>query len=99
MIVWLWDACGPARAGRGITDNRARAVQMAETYLRSGQANVAKVEGARLVPGTDTLTTGYLRTGEGWRGRCGDSGIRWEPIPFTEAASQDPAATTTIACG
>ena len=78
MIVWLWDTSGPARAGRGVTDDRGRALQIAEAYLRSGQANVAQVEGARLVPGTHTLTTGYERTGEGWRGRCGDSGVRWE---------------------
>jgi hypothetical protein len=86
MILWLWDACGPARSGRGVTDDQARALQLAETLLRSGQANVARVEGARLVPGTHTLNTGYERTGEGWRGRCGDSGVRWEP--FTSALKQ-----------
>ncbi|WP_300608543.1 hypothetical protein [Trebonia sp.] len=78
MIVWLWDACGPARTGRGITDDRARAVRIAETYLRTGQATVATVEGARLLSGIRTLTTGYQRTGEGWRARCGGSGICWE---------------------
>ena len=80
MMLWLWDTYGPARSGHGITDDRARALQIAETYLRSGHANVATVEGARFAPGTHTLTTGYQRTGEGWRGRCGDSGIRWEPF-------------------
>ena len=66
MIVWLWDVSGPA--------------QIAETCLRSGQANAAKVESAVLVSGLRTLTSGYQRTGEGWRGCCGDSGIRWEPL-------------------
>jgi hypothetical protein len=78
MMVWLWDASGPARSGRGITDDQTRALAVAEAYLRSGNANVARVEAARLVSGTRTLTTGYERTGEGWRGRCADSGIRWE---------------------
>jgi hypothetical protein len=80
MIVWLWDTSGPARCGWGVTDDRGRALQIAETYLRGGLADVAKVEGARLVPGTRTLSTGYERTGEGWRGRCGDVGVRWEPL-------------------
>ena len=87
MIVWLWDAYGPARTGRGITDNQARALQHAETCLRSGQASIAKVEAARAELGIRTLTSGYQRTGQGWRGRCGDSGIRWEPLPPAEAAS------------
>lgn len=86
MIAWLWDAFGPARSGRGITDDRARALEAAESYLRSGQANIAKVEGARLVPGTHTLTTGYERTGEGWCGRRGESAVRWEA--FTSAVEQ-----------
>jgi hypothetical protein len=80
MMLWLWDAHGLARSGHGVTDDRARALEVAETYLRSGRATVAKVEGARFVLGVHTLTTEYERTGEGWRGRCGDSGVRWEPL-------------------
>ncbi len=89
MIVFLWEADGPARSGRGVTDDRARALRNAETCLRSGQANVAKVERATLMSGIRTLTSGYLRTGDGWRARCGDTGIRWEPFapaPDTEAS-------------
>jgi hypothetical protein len=80
MIVWLWDACGPERSGRGVTDDEARAIQRAEMLMRSGQANVAKVESARADLGIRTLTSGYRRTGQGWHARCGDSGIRWEPL-------------------
>jgi hypothetical protein len=45
VIVWLWDTFDPVRSGRGVTDDRARALEVAESYLRSGQASVAKVEG------------------------------------------------------
>jgi hypothetical protein len=86
VIVWLWDASGPDRCGRGVTDNKARAVQAAETYMRNWDANVAKVEAASVMLGTETLTSAYLRTGEGLRGRCGDSGIRWEPLPELAAS-------------
>jgi hypothetical protein len=80
MIVWLWDAYGPARIGRGITDEQARAIEIAEQCLRSGQASVVKVEGARLALGVPGLTSEYQRTGEGWRGRHADSGTQWEPF-------------------
>ena len=89
MIVWLWDAYGPARGGRGITDDEERAIQNAETLMRSGQARVAQVESAHADLGTRTLTSGYRRTGQGWRGRYGDTGIRWEsfaPAPETVAS-------------
>jgi hypothetical protein len=86
MIVWLWDTYGPARGGRGITDDEARAIQNAETLMSSGQANVAWVESAHAELGTRTLTSGYRRTGRGWRGRCGDTGIRWEPFATAPGA-------------
>ena len=88
MIVWLWDAYGPARSGRGITDDEDRAIHNAETLMRSGQASVARVESAHADLGTRTLTSGYRRTGQGWRGRSGDTGIRWEPFaPAPERAA------------
>ena len=84
MIVWLWDAYGPARTGRGITDDQARAIEIADQCLHSGQADVVKVEGARLALGIPDLTQEYQRTGEGCLGRHGDSGTRWEPIAPTD---------------
>ena len=80
MIVWLWDACGPKRGGCGITSDRARAVKAAEGLLRGGHAVVARVESALVISGTQSLTFGYLRTGEGLTGRSGDRGVRWEPL-------------------
>jgi hypothetical protein len=80
VIVWLWDACGPERCGRGVTDDKARAIEAAEACLHTGHANVARVEAAQFVLGITTLATGYLRTGEGLRARSGDTGIRWQPL-------------------
>jgi hypothetical protein len=39
VILWLWDAHGPDRAGRGVTDDEARALEAAEACLRSGHAH------------------------------------------------------------
>jgi hypothetical protein len=84
VVVWLWDACGPIRRGCGITDDQGRARQAAEACLRSGHAHDARVEEARVVLGIQTLTTGYRRTGHGWRAQRGArSGITW--VPFTTA--------------
>jgi hypothetical protein len=84
MIVFLWDVTGPVRRVCGITDDQGRARQAAEACLRSGGAQDARVEEARVVLGIQTLTTGYRRTGHGWRARGGArSAITW--VPFTTA--------------
>ena len=63
-------------------------MHITETLMSSGQANVARVESAHAELGICTLTSGYRRTGQGWRGRCGDTGIRWEPFaPALEAVA------------
>ena len=85
MIVWLWDAPGPDCCGRGVTDDEGRARESAETYLRNGHANTAQIEQAWTVLGIQTLTSGYERTGQGWRARLRDGGIIWEP--FAERAA------------
>lgn len=82
MIVWLWDAPGPARAARGVTDDEATARRAAETCLRSGQARSAAVEKAHAVLGVQSLTSGYERTGDGWTAECRQDGrISWMPLP------------------
>lgn len=82
MIVWLWDAPGPARTARGVTDDEATARRAAETCLRSGQARSAAVEKAHAVLGVRSLTSGYERTGDGWTAKCRqDSQISWTPLP------------------
>ena len=96
MIVWLWDTSGPARCGRGVTDDRARALQIAETYLRGGLASVAQVEGARLVPGTHTLSTGYERPGKGGgaAARTAASAGSHSPPPLDRRRHEPPASRT-----
>lgn len=81
MILWLWDADGDGRRGRGVSDDEGRARQAAEAVLRSGQAHGATVEAAVAELGLATLTTGYRRTGQGWQALRGErGGITWEPL-------------------
>jgi len=78
VIVWLWDA----GSGRGVTDDQARARRAAEVLMRSGRADVARVEKALAVTGISALASGYLRTGHGWTARPRRDGlIRWVPLP------------------
>lgn len=82
MIVWLWDAPGPARTARGVTDDEATARRAAETCLRSGQAHSAAVEKAHAVLGVRSPASGYERTGDGWTAeRRQDGRISWTPLP------------------
>jgi len=82
MIVWLWDARGPARSGLGVTDNDARARQAAEAWMRRGHASAARVEKALARLGIESLTSGYLRTGQGWAAqRQHDGRIVWTALP------------------
>lgn len=82
MIVWLWDADGPARTTRGVTGDEAAARRAAAACLRGGQAHSAAVEMARAMLGTESLTSGYARTGHGWTAKCRRDGrISWTPLP------------------
>jgi hypothetical protein len=84
VIVWLWDASGPACRGRGITDDEAAARRAAEACLRGTEACSAWVESARAVLGIESLTSGYERTGHGWEARCRRDGrITWMPLPIS----------------
>ena len=97
MIVWLWDATGPAYSGQGITDDEDRAKRITEGYLQSGTATVATLEAALLDVGVRTLADCYRRTGRGWRGRAGDSGVRWRRFTSKElAASLYPLLTDSF---
>jgi len=81
VIVWLWDAAGPARSGRGITDDDGRARQAAEACIRSGHATAAQVERAVTVLEVRTLTADYQRTGDGWSAQHREGQITWKPLP------------------
>lgn len=81
MIVWLWDAPGPVRCGRGVTGDEGSALGAAAVFLRSGAACSATVEAARMVLDERTLNRVYERTGTGWQARRGEHGaVRWQPL-------------------
>ena len=81
MIVWLWDTWGPDRRGRGVSGDRATAQRAAEACLRSGHASGARLEEALAILGTESLTSLYQRTGQGWQARHDTrGGISWEPL-------------------
>jgi hypothetical protein len=81
VIVWLWDATGPIRSSRGITDDEARARQAAEAWIQGGHANTARVEKALAALGIESLTSEYARTGHGWVARRRSDGrIAWVPL-------------------
>ena len=80
MIVWIWDAPGPDRAGSGITDSEAAARLSAEEFMLKAHAPAATIEKATLDIG-HSLTAGYTPTGHGWTAtRAGDDAIRWTPL-------------------
>jgi hypothetical protein len=93
VIVYLWDAPGPARTMRGISGDETAARQAAETCLLTGQADAARVEAAVAVLEIQTLTSAYRRTGRGWQARRGSGGsIKWEPLgPVPSTAPFLPA--------
>jgi hypothetical protein len=66
VIVWLWDAPGPARTTRGVTGSQTRARQAAEALITGGQAHGAVLEQAVLGLGAGSMTYGYQRTGRSW---------------------------------
>lgn len=80
MIVYLWDATGPDRRSRGVTDKKDRALSLAGECLLRG-ADSAYVEVASFTLGVMTIHH-YDRMGTGWRGRCIDGRVMWEPWPL-----------------
>ena len=81
MIVWLWDTWGPDRRGRGVSGDRATAQRAAEACLRNGHASGARLEEALAILGTESLTSLYQRTGQGWQAQHDTrGGISWEPL-------------------
>jgi hypothetical protein len=81
VIVWLWDAPGPAHCASGITIDRASAEEAARACLTNGQASTALIQAADLVAGLDVLDPYYARFGRRWQARRTKSGaIRWHPL-------------------
>jgi hypothetical protein len=78
VIVWLWDASGPARTACGVTDDEGSAFMAAETLLAGGQITVARVERATMGLGTGSMTYGYQPTGEAWQARLRGRRVTWK---------------------
>jgi hypothetical protein len=76
MIVWIWDASGPATDACGVAGTAEAARQAAGSLLESGQADAARVEQAAVVLGT-TLTYGYCPTGRAWHARLDAGRLTW----------------------
>lgn len=82
MIVYLWDADGPASSAQGVTDDESQAREAAAAFIRSGRAHTARVEKAHFVSGLRALDSGYMRLGHEWTAQLhGDGRIRWVPFP------------------
>jgi hypothetical protein len=81
VIVYLWDADGPASNALGVTDDESRAREAAEAFIHSGRATAARVEMAHFVTGVRSLNTGYARLGQGWKAQLRNGRIRWVPLP------------------
>jgi FxLD family lantipeptide len=82
VIVYLWTTVARETpvpySSLGVSDNRERAQNAAERYLRSGQAQLAFVETARTAMAACSFTPCYLRTGLGWRATADPAGeVTW----------------------
>jgi hypothetical protein len=87
MIVWIWEASGPAADACGVAGTPDAARDAAGSLLESGRARAARVEQAALVVGS-TLTYDYCPTGQAWSGRLEAGHPVWAPVPRPlEAAS------------
>jgi hypothetical protein len=80
MIVWIWDASGPAADACGVAGTAEAARRAAGSLLASGQAEDAHVEQAAIVIGL-ALTYDYCPTGRAWAARLESGSPTWVPVP------------------
>jgi hypothetical protein len=80
MIVWIWDARGPAADASGVAGTAEAARRAAGSLLASGRARAAHVEQATIVIGR-TLTYDYCPTGRAWDARLESGSTRWVLVP------------------
>jgi hypothetical protein len=76
MIVWIWDASGPASDACGVAGTAEAARRAAGLLVSSGQAEAARVEQAAIVLGI-ALTYDYCPTGETWAARLTAGRLTW----------------------
>src|SRR6266700_5317732 len=77
MIVWIWDASGPAADACGVAGTAEAARDAAGPLLASGRADAARVEQAVIVLGSAALTYGYCPTGRAWEARLSAGRLTW----------------------
>jgi hypothetical protein len=80
MIVWIWDASGPAADACGVAGTAEAARRAAGSLLASGRARAAHVEQATIVIGR-TLTYDYCPTGRAWAARLESGSPTWVLVP------------------
>jgi hypothetical protein len=80
MIVWIWDASGPAADACGVAGTAEAARRAAGSLVASGRAEAARVEQAALVVGS-TLTYDYCPTGRAWDARLDAGRLTWTLVP------------------
>lgn len=80
MIVWIWDASGPAASACGVAGTAEAARDAAGSLLESGHAKAARVEQAAVVMGRAALTYDYCPTGQAWSARLESGGPVWVPV-------------------
>ena len=86
MIVWIWDASGPAADACGVAATAEAARRAAGSLVASGRAEAARVEQAALVIGS-TLTYDYCPTGRAWHARLDAGQLTWTTaLPPRQAA-------------
>jgi hypothetical protein len=79
MIVWIWDASGPAADACGVAGTAEAARWAAGSLLASGRAEAARVEQATIVIGV-ALSYDYCPTGRAWAGRMESGSPAWVPV-------------------
>ncbi len=85
MIVWIWDAHGPAADACGVASTPEAARQAAGGVMASGQAEAARVQEAALVVGS-ALTYDYCPTGRTWHARLEAGHPAWTRAGRCEGA-------------
>jgi hypothetical protein len=86
IVVWIWDATGPAASACGVAGTAEAARQAAGSLLTSGRAEAARVEQAAIVVGT-ALTYGYCPTGRAWHARLDGGRLTWTLARLPGAAA------------
>ena len=94
LMVYLWDAPGPAGRWSGVTGSLGTALDAAGERLISRCASSARVEAAWLAASARTLEPVYERTGQAWQASRGvGGGLQWEPRGTTSTCDAPMGAS------